>query len=49
MSEMPYVVGAYTIAWLAVLGYAMYLFVRSRATKRRLAELQEQASTERRP
>ena len=30
MSEMPYIVAAYTISWIAVLGYATYLFVRSR-------------------
>lgn len=42
MSEMPYIMAAYTISWLAVLGYAMYLFFRSHNAKRRLAEAQSQ-------
>ena len=42
MSEMPYIMAAYSISWLAVLGYAMYLFVRSHNAKRRLVASQAQ-------
>ena len=48
MSEMPYIIGAYSIAWLAVLGYAMSLLVRTHSVKRRLAELQQQTPEARR-
>lgn len=49
MSEMPYITAAYTISWLAVLGYAMYLFVRSQNAKRRVAEAAQQIGREVQP
>jgi CcmD family protein len=46
MSEMPYIIAAYSISWLTVLGYAMYLFLKTHAAKQRLAEVRSQMSTD---
>ncbi len=34
MSEMPYVVAAYAVTWVVILGYAGYLAARTRQAKR---------------
>lgn len=34
MSEWPYVIAAYSVAWCVTIGYAWYLWARERAASR---------------
>ena len=34
MSELSYIIAAYTVSWIGLLGYGAYLVMRDRAAKR---------------
>lgn len=40
MSEWNYIIAAYTLAWITVIGYAGYVWRRARRAERALAEVE---------
>ena len=40
MSDAPYIIAAYTVSWVVLLSYAVYLTARSRRARRAAAAAQ---------